>query len=350
MTVADQDHQIAADIALRAPGTFIVKATPQGLSGLEPGSGAALSVLLKLTPLGGVTAERLAESALALLQKKHPGLQRVGGSEAAQGRGWRGRLQVLRADSTPTAPVAVVVTTLIHADPSDPGQQRNVIVVLEVPQQLYEQRTRDYRGFAEQRLQIGAPAAAAPSALPLSLELVPLEVPEPAAAEVPPAPEPLAARQPAPRATSVPAARAPAAATPAAASRSTAAPRSSARQAAAAAPAEMDEDELLMSAAHGQKVLAYSILLNILARGINNVPDIPVFMLNAVAMAILFYAISGVLKIATGFGYSLNQKLALMFCSSVPLLGIGCWIYLSVKTSGRLRAAGYQVGLFGVKS
>ena len=46
----------------------------------------------------------------------------------------------------------------------------------------------------------------------------------------------------------------------------------------------------------------------------------------------------------------MNAKLALMFLSSVPLAGIAAWVYLSVKTTRRLRAAGYRVGLFGARA
>jgi hypothetical protein len=43
-------------------------------------------------------------------------------------------------------------------------------------------------------------------------------------------------------------------------------------------------------------------------------------------------------------------KLACMFLSSVPLLNLITWIVLSTKTTRKLRNAGYEVGLFGVRS
>lgn len=114
--------------------------------------------------------------------------------------------------------------------------------------------------------------------------------------------------------------------------------------------AEPGEDELLASAALGQRTLVISIVLSFVARAVGNVPDVPVFLAYIVSAAVLLYAISGVLRICSGFRYSLNRKLVLMFCSSVPLIGIVCWVWLSIRTTRRLRAAGYRVGLFGVRS
>jgi hypothetical protein len=340
MTITDPRYVLGPELALSVPASFAVKTTAQTLSGSEAGTGAALSVLIKSSVAGAVGEERLVESAVAMLQKRFAAAERAGVREQIAGRGWHGHTLALRAQTSAQAPVQIVLTTLICPDPVDAGLQRNIIVVLEVPRPQFDQRPVFYRRFAEDRLVVGTPISVAPQ--PLALELEPLEEPEPE-----PEGSPLATasasvsgqsqtRQSSPMA---PSSRVQTAAAPAAS-----------RRAGASSVAEVSEDDLLQLAARGQKVLVYSIVLSFIARAIVNVPDVPVFMSFAIPAAVLFYAVSGVLKIGTGFGYSMHRKLALMFFSSVPVLGIVSWIYLSIKTTRRLRAAGYEVGLFGVRS
>lgn len=439
MNAADSAHSLAPDIALLAPASFTIKSTAQALAGTEKDTGVLLSILLKASPAGAVAADRLAESALGLLQKKYPAIDRSAAAQPVSGRGWSGRTQLLQAGRE--TPLQIVLTTLISPDPINPAQQRNLIMLIEVPQAQFASESDFYSGFAAQRLLIGNPdpppteslvfelaaietadqAAAvvvqtAPSAsraapvpvfsstfelvpieaaeqpvaidsaaltllaaqakeetsppasapiLTTNFELVPLEVPEPpaeqAAAARPSAAAVSAAAPSAASSKSPAAARSAAAATSrSAAPRATAGPTEPAEQDASAdrravpnaerVPEALSGHDRLAMAARGQKVLAYSIALSLIARLIGNVPDMPVLLAYAISAAVLFYAISGVLKICSGFAYTMNRKLVLMFCSSVPLIGIICWIYLSIKITRRLRAAGFEVGLFGVKS
>ena len=326
MNAPDTSHALGPDLALLAPPSFAIRPSAQGLVGSDSGSGAALSVLLKSTAAGSLSPERLIESALALMQKRHPGAQRVGATESISVDGCSGRVALLQLSVSGNAPIHIVLTAIIVPDPASAAQQRNLILVLEVPAAAFEPRREYYLRFAQSHLQIGAAKSA-----PLVLELAPMEVevkPEIAVAPIA-APAPVRAipeKPPQPAGAQV---RAPAV---------------------AAAATTSDEDELLAFAAQGQRTLAISILLSFVARAIGNVPDVPVFLAYAIAAAVLIYAISGVLKICSGFAYSMNAKLALMFCSSVPLLGIFTWVYLSIKTTRRLRAAGYQVGLFGART
>lgn len=357
MNAADSSHALGPDLALSAAPSFAIRTSAQGLTGSEASTGATLSVLVKVTAAGSLSQDRLIESALALMQKKHPGAERIGAPESISITGSSARSALLRATTPSTVPIHIVLTAVIVPDPTNPLQQRNLIVVLEVPTAAFEQRRADYQGFAQQRLRIGAVVSAAPaspappaspaSPAPLVLELAPMAPAEEAetatnsAAAPPPAPVRVAAgKPPSPTPIRVAAEKPPAPARARERTQSPAAPPSAAKY----------EDALLVSAASGQRTLAFSILLSFVARAVGNVPDVPVFLAYAIGAAVLIYAISGVLKICTGMGYSMNAKLALMFCSSVPLLGIACWVYLSIKTTRRLRAAGYQVGLFGARA
>lgn len=325
MNAPDTSHTLAPELVLRTPPSFVVRSGAQGLTAIESGSGVTLSILLKSSAIGAPDDDRLLESAMALVQKKHTGAVRLGVPVPITAAGCRGRCALLQGTS-PDPAVHLVLTTLIVPDPALPAQQRNLIGVLEVPTAIYAQRPTFYQQFIQSRLQVGN-AAKAPAA-PTVLELAPLE--EPAKPE-PPAPriEPASpAKPPAP---------APAMA-------------SAARPVSRQPVAEPDDDELLASAAIGQRTLAISIALSFVARAIGNVPDVPVLLAYAISAAVLIYAISGVLRICSGFRYSMRRKLVLMFCSSVPLVGIVCWVWLSVRTTRRLRAAGFEVGLFGVRS
>jgi hypothetical protein len=329
MNAPDISHALAPDLALIAPPTFAIRSAAQGLSAIEAATGVVLTALLKPSANGTPDDQRLLESAVALVQKKHAGAERLGAPEPITIGGHRGRCALLRATTPANASIDIAVTVLIVPDVADAAQQRNLIVVLEVPTPVFAQRPTFYRQFVQDRLRIGA-ATTVPAA-PLVLELAPLEEPakpeSPAApTEPPPAPVPAATPRPA---------------------QTAAAPR---RAGPRIEPAEPDEDALLASAARGQRTLAISIALTFVARAIGNVPDVPVLMAYFISAAVLFYAVSGLLQICSGFRYSQNQKLVLMFCSSIPLIGIVCWVWLSVRTTRRLRAAGFQVGLFGVRS
>jgi hypothetical protein len=332
MNAPDTSHPLAPDLVLLAPPTFVVRSTVHGLSAIEQATGSSLSVLLKASASGTPDDERLLQSALALLQKKHSGAERIGVPTAIQVGVCRGRSASLRAATPSGTSIEILITTLIVPDPENAAQQRNLIVVLEVPTPVFELRPAFYQRFAQHRLQIGAAPGAPvlPRVTPLVLELAPLE--EPAA------PEPAAARTESP------------AALPPAPPQKALADVGPARRVPRVVVSEPDDDELLASAARGQRTLAISILLTFVARAIGNVPDVPLLMAYAISAAVLFYAISGVLRICSGFRYSMNHKLVLMLCSSIPLVGIICWVYLSVRTTRRLRAAGFQVGLFGVRS
>jgi hypothetical protein len=294
MNAPDTSHALAHDLALTAPPTFAIRSTAQGLSAIEAATGVVLTALLKPSANGAPDEQRLLESAVALVQKKHAGSERLGAPEPITIGGHRGRCALLRATTPTNASIDIVVTTLIVPDVADSAEQRNLILVLEVPTPVFAQQPALYRRFVQHRLQIGAAKTAPPA--PLVLELAPIE--EPAKPESPAAPT-----DPAPAPTPGPAS-------------ATAAPRHAGLR---VVPAEPDEDEPLASAARGQRTLAISIALTFVARAIGNLPEVPMLMAYFISAAVLFYAVSGVLQICSGFRYSQNHKLVLMFCSSIPL-------------------------------
>jgi hypothetical protein len=116
---------------------------------------------------------------------------------------------------------------------------------------------------------------------------------------------------------------------------------------------ERDEEEppeSLWLASKGQKMVIYSILLNLLlsAAERNHVmPDTVNFMLT---VCIAVYALVGVVRICSGLGKTQNQKILFMVMAFFPLINVLALVYLSAKTTKVLREAGWKVGLLGAKS
>jgi hypothetical protein len=112
-----------------------------------------------------------------------------------------------------------------------------------------------------------------------------------------------------------------------------------------------DGDDALLWAGRGQRILVMAFALSLLVRGLgNNLTQVSPWLVSALAIGVLCYACKGILAISSGFGYGRRTKLALMVLTTVPVLGILSWFVLSIKTTRALRAAGYPVGLFGLRS
>jgi len=118
------------------------------------------------------------------------------------------------------------------------------------------------------------------------------------------------------------------------------------------ADAEQDEHELeerLWLASEGQKMVIYSILLNLLLRAVERSQVLPGVVLELLFVGVMVYTLMGVVRICSGLGKSQNQKILFMVLSFFPLINLVILVYLSVKTSRMLRAAGWQVGLLGAR-
>ena len=337
-------HALVPEIALQLPADFVLQPAASGWSASDADTGAQLSILLKSSRRDGVNGQRLTETALALLQKKHPAAEPLGRVEQVQGKGWRGQVHGFRVQRHSQAALQLVLTTLISPDPADPEAQRNLIALVEVGRPQFDQRPVFYRRLVEDRLLIGEAASAALAAQTARPVIIELAKPAIESASTTPSDDAEAALASAQRHHF--SAQAPASVGPSGRSAKT----GRTAQGRARAVAALSESDQLRLAAEGQRVLVFSVLLGILVRGIVNIPAVPDFFGLALPAALMLYAISGVLKICSAFGHSQRAKLALMFCSSMPVLGMTCWVYLSIRTTRRLRAAGFEVGLLGVRT
>lgn len=371
-------HPLTNALGLALPAGMSVRTAAQGLAAEHPDQGWRLTAFQRPIASDG-DAIQLHATVLGSLRKRHPASEAAAPAVPVAGPGWTGLRTLLSLAGGRQLRVLTVL---------DSGVQ--IGVVLDVPDDEVLQPehllratvapvaavSRAAPGPIDREPPAVAAALAAASPASLVLSLVPLEDAAPAAAAAAAAAPPTAAAlSPAP---------VDAKAVPASAASATARARFGAREPSAGpvasslqpgapaapvgpppmpvldpyrppaaealeAPSEADP-EALRAAGRGQRILIWCVLLSFAARGLARNPEIPVFVNWAVAVALMALAFRGVLLIASGFGYGRGAKLGLMFGSTVPLLGIGLWVWLSLKTTRALRAAGHPVGFFGVKS
>lgn len=108
-------------------------------------------------------------------------------------------------------------------------------------------------------------------------------------------------------------------------------------------------NENLEEVAAGQKIIIYTIIANFLV-GVSqrSTPELGM-MISIVAILVTVAAIYGVYRLCTGLGYSIGIKIVLMILMFIPLVNLITLVILSFKATKKLRGAGYEVGLLGVK-
>lgn len=97
--------------------------------------------------------------------------------------------------------------------------------------------------------------------------------------------------------------------------------------------------------ASGQRIIILAILVNLVA-AVLRVSLGEVWAL-AVVVAAGIAAIVGLLRLATGLGYSSGTKVLLVVLAFVPLASLVMLAMLNQRATKALRAAGYEVGFFG---
>ncbi|GAB3782409.1 hypothetical protein [Dyella agri] len=96
----------------------------------------------------------------------------------------------------------------------------------------------------------------------------------------------------------------------------------------------------------GQKLVIYAILLYFLAAALRTVIG-PISLLLVFACLVMSWI--GIYQIACGLSYPLWWRVILLLLMLVPLVGLLVLVMLSSKATGRLRKAGYSVGLMGAR-
>ena len=98
--------------------------------------------------------------------------------------------------------------------------------------------------------------------------------------------------------------------------------------------------------ADGQRLVIYAILIYILAVVLQVAVD-PI--LGLVGLGGLVLAIIGLMKLATGMGWSTGVKILIVLLLFIPLISILTLAIVNARATERLKAAGYKVGLLGAK-
>jgi hypothetical protein len=127
---------------------------------------------------------------------------------------------------------------------------------------------------------------------------------------------------------------------------------STAQRPAPATPANDSEtaDEKLALAAGGQKIAIYCLLLTFVLNAVTRTQSFPPIVVLLLTFALGVYSLVGVVRICSGLDKGQGTKIFFMVCAFVPLASIVTLIYLSMRTTKLLRAAGWTVGLMGAKS
>ena len=63
----------------------------------------------------------------------------------------------------------------------------------------------------------------------------------------------------------------------------------------------------------------------------------------------MIVSIYAVYHLCTGLNYSIGMKLLMIILMFVPLVNLIALVILSIEGTKKLRGAGYEVGIFGVK-
>jgi len=102
-------------------------------------------------------------------------------------------------------------------------------------------------------------------------------------------------------------------------------------------------------AARGQRIVIYSILLNFVLRAAEQAHAFPDLVMQLLFVCTAIYSLWGVVQICSGLYESQGKKLLLMALCFFPLINVITLVYLSVRTTRMLRAAGWTVGLLGAR-
>ena len=96
--------------------------------------------------------------------------------------------------------------------------------------------------------------------------------------------------------------------------------------------------------ASAQKLIIYAILGYFVAVALHALlgPIAGLLLVLVVCTALI-----GTFRLCTGLGFSMTSRVILLVLMFVPLVSLMVLLVLNAKATGKLRAAGYQVGLLG---
>ena len=107
---------------------------------------------------------------------------------------------------------------------------------------------------------------------------------------------------------------------------------------------DMENTARIEKVASGQKLIIYAILINIASILLQLALGPVAGLLNLVAIVL---SLVGIVRLASGLGYSLAIKILLIILMFIPLINLITLLVINSKAINKLREAGYKVGLMG---
>jgi hypothetical protein len=146
----DKTYTLSEGVELIVPFALKMQLQDGLSSGFDPHALVKLTFFCK-PGAKGATTEQILASVIATLQKRHPALQSLAPMEASNGQGWTGHSMMLRQQA-PHTPLRIIVTSFVL--PAAADTQRNIGLILEMPEATFVDRPVYFRRFAEQRLRM----------------------------------------------------------------------------------------------------------------------------------------------------------------------------------------------------
>jgi hypothetical protein len=101
--------------------------------------------------------------------------------------------------------------------------------------------------------------------------------------------------------------------------------------------------------ASGQRIAIVAILITLVLRSILGSQLISPIIAALLLAAVAVYSLVGLVRMCTGLGDGQGRKILLMVLAFVPLINLIALVYVNVRATKALRAAGWTVGLFGAR-
>jgi sorbitol-specific phosphotransferase system component IIC len=109
----------------------------------------------------------------------------------------------------------------------------------------------------------------------------------------------------------------------------------------------VQHSQSLDQVASGQKLIIYSILLSFASMAANTA--FPPALVFALVLVTAVMSIVGAVRLCNGMGFSTLSKVLIIIGLLLPIVSLFVLVTLSIRATGRLKEAGYKVGLLGAK-
>ncbi len=115
-------------------------------------------------------------------------------------------------------------------------------------------------------------------------------------------------------------------------------------------PAEVVRAEDIKGLIAGQKMVIFAILLNFAANGVAVAAPKLLVVVALAGIAALILAIVGTVRLASNLGFHPVVTVLVCLLMLVPCVSLIVLLVLNSKATGKIKEAGFEVGLLGAKT